>query len=444
MKKSELFTSAFKEYDIRGIVPNIINEDFSYRLGLTIAIILHSKNIKSIILGRDGRISSKVLLLALQKGLLDNNINVINIGQVPTPIVYFATHHHISNSGIAVTGSHNPPNYNGFKIIIDNKPLYGKEIRNLKNGVLNNNTRIFKERGLLQTLDFTKKYINKIHSTVKLSKSMSVVIDTGNGVVGPTAVKLLKKIGCNLKTLFPRIDGSFPNHYPNPSDPNNLKTIISYLKKSDCEIGLAFDGDGDRLFVITKSGEIIWPDRLMILFVRNLLKNNPKSKIIYDIKSTKNLKNIILESGGIPIIWKSGHSLIKAKIKQTNAILAGETSGHFFFNDSSWYGFDDGLYAGCKLLEILSKFDNPSEILESLPNSITTPEIIINTPSTSEAKKIVKKFKNNFTHEKHTQITQIDGLRVDYNNGFGLIRSSNTTPSIMMRFEAYNQCDLEK
>jgi len=338
-----------------------------------------------------------------------------------------------------ITGSHNPPEYNGFKIVINSKTLSTDDIQALYKRIIKEKYLIGK--GKMSNSDLKPAYLEKIYSDIKLARPIRVAIDCGNGAASICAEELYKGIGAQVESLFCNIDGNFPNHHPDPSNLKNLVSLQEALLKGESELGLAFDGDGDRLGVVTKKGEIIFPDRQLLLFAEDVLKKNPGASIIFDVKSTRHLFSWIENRGGIPIIWKTGHSLIKAKMKESKAILAGEMSGHMFFNDR-WYGFDDGIYAGARLIEILSHFDNPSEILEALPKSFSTPELNIKLKE-GEQHRIIKALQDEAKFQNAIEIIKIDGLRVEYDYGFGLMRASNTTPVIVLRFEANSSNNLK-
>ena len=422
----------FKAYDIRGIVGNTLNDQTVIKIGRSIGSEALKQKQKQICVGFDGRLSSPHIFKLLSKGLLSTGIDVINIGLVTTPMLYFSTFELRTGSGIMITGSHNPPEYNGFKIVINEKTLSSDDIQMLYQ-------RILKEEyingvGKLINSNIKSSYLEKIFNDINLVRPIRIAIDCGNGAAGVCAEELYNGIGAKVETLFCKIDGNFPNHHPDPSNLDNLIDLQNLLKNGESELGLAFDGDGDRLGVVTKKGEVIYPDRQLLLFAEAVLKKNPGASIIFDVKSTRYLFNWIKDRGGVPIIWKTGHSLIKSKMKESEAILAGEMSGHIFFNDR-WYGFDDGIYAGARLIEILSHFNNPSEVLEALPKGVSTPELNIKLKE-GEQHEIIKTLQNTAKFENANEIVKIDGLRVEYEHGFGLMRGSNTTPVIVLRFEA--------
>ena len=431
--------SIFKAYDIRGVVGKTLTDNTVIKIGQSIGSEALSHNQKEICVGYDGRLSSPHLLSLLTKGLVATGINVINIGLVTTPMLYFSTHNLSTKSGVMITGSHNPPEYNGFKIMINDKTLSTEDIEDLYNRIINKD--YVEGKGKISTTNIKLHYIKEISKSINLSRPLRVAIDCGNGAASICAEELYDAIGAKVESLFCDVDGNFPNHHPDPSNPANLITLQKKLLTGDSEIGLAFDGDGDRLGVVTKKGEIIFPDRQLLLFAEDILKKNPGSSIIFDVKSTRHLFKWIKDRGGVPIISKTGHSIIKAKMKETKSVLAGEMSGHIFFNDH-WYGFDDGLYAGARLLEILSFFDNPSEILEALPKGFSTPELNIEL-NEGEQHKLIEKLQKEAIFPKAIDIIKIDGLRVEYSSGFGLMRASNTTPRIVLRFEADTAANLD-
>ncbi|HMT02200.1 MAG TPA: phosphomannomutase/phosphoglucomutase, partial [Burkholderiales bacterium] len=389
----------------------------------------------------DGRLSSPNLAKNLIAGILKSGCNVLDIGEVTTPMVYFANFELKTNAGIMITGSHNPPEYNGLKMVIAGETIAGNKIQLLKKR-LEDGEYFDNKQGEYKTIDITEEYITKITNDVKLKRNMNIIVDAGNGVAGKIAPKLYRRMGAKVLGLFCDVDGNFPNHHPDPSQPKNLKDLIEALKSTEAELGLAFDGDADRLGVVAKNGNIIYPDRQMMLFVADLLEKNPGAKIIYDVKSSGLLASWIKEHGGEPILSRTGHSFIKAKIKETGALLAGEMSGHIFFNDR-WNGSDDGIYAGARILEILSQVDNPSDLLNALPNSISTPEINIPVKE-GEQHKIIEKLEKSAKFPGSKEIITIDGLRVEYKDGFGLVRASNTTAVLVLRFEAETEKGLDR
>ena len=434
--------SIFKAYDIRGVVDKTLTEQAARAIGQALGALASEKNIDTLCVGRDGRLSGPKLSKALMEGLTDMGVNVKSIGMTPTPVLYFATFLAETGSGIAVTGSHNPPEYNGLKMMMAKDTLYGEGIQALRDRIEQGITPSDK-KGTIEEIDVLTPYLAKVTSDVKLSRPMKIAIDCGNGVTGPVAMELFQRLGCEITPLFTEIDGHFPHHHPDPSKPANLADLIETVKTTDVELGLAFDGDGDRLGVVTKSGQIIYPDRQIMLFAADILKHNPGAPIIYDVKCTRRLVPWIKEHGGVPTICRTGHSLVKAKLKETQAPFAGEMSGHLFFNDKRWPGFDDGLYAGARILEILSRFDNPSEVLEALPSAVNTPELHIEMAE-GENKRFVEKLQKQLHFDDATDVITIDGIRVEWEDGFALARSSNTTPVVVLRLEGDTTEALER
>ncbi len=423
----------FKAYDIRGIVDRTLTEEAAQAIGQALGTMARAKGVNRFVVGRDGRLSGPKLARALSKGLNAAGMDVIDIGVVATPMVYFATHHFSTGSGVMVTGSHNPPEYNGLKMMVAGDTLAAETIQDLRRIV--EGDKLATGTGKVEGADIADVYLHRIVSDVKLARPMTIAVDCGNGSPGAYAPELFRKLGCKVIELFCEVDGNFPNHHPDPSKPENLQDLIAKLKESDAELGLAFDGDGDRLGVVTKSGRIIYPDRQLMLFAEEVLSRNPGAEVIFDVKCTRNLFPWIRKHGGKPLLWKTGHSLIKSKLKETGAPLAGEMSGHVFFKDR-WYGFDDGMYAGARLLEIVSRVANASALLEALPDSISTPELNVALDQEGENHRIIAELQRTAHFDGATEINTIDGLRVEYPDGFGLMRASNTTPVIVLRFEA--------
>lgn len=437
----------FKAYDIRGIVGKTLTPEIVEAIGQALGSEAKQREQSEICIGYDGRLSGPELAAALSKGIRKAGVNVVNLGMVATPMVYFAAYHLNNNCGVMVTGSHNPPDYNGLKMVLAGETLSNETIQSLRHRIEYN--RMTFGEGLERNYDIAPDYIAKIKADINLTRPMQIAVDCGNGVAGAFAKQLYNAIGCHVDELFCEVDGHFPNHHPDPSVPENLNDLITALKTTRAEVGLAFDGDGDRLGVVTKEGNIIYPDRQLLLFAEDVLKRNKNANIIFDVKSTRNLTPWISELGGNPIMWKTGHSLVKAKIKETNAAIAGEMSGHIFFNDldekgaKRWYGFDDGLYAGARMLEILSRFPNPSNVLNNLPDSVSTPEQHINMKE-GEPHALIATLQKTAKFEGAKEIITIDGLRVEYPDGFGLMRPSNTTPVIVLRFEANDEAALKR
>jgi phosphomannomutase/phosphoglucomutase len=429
---SLLSKSIFKAYDIRGIIDKTLDADVAYAIGQAFGSAALAKGEKTVVIGRDGRLSGPSLTAALAMGLQATGINVIDLGVVATPMVYFGTHVLGATSGIMVTGSHNPPDYNGFKMVLAGEAIYGDTILALYDRIIAKDFAV--GDGTYSTHDIKTAYLERIVSDVKLTRKIKIAIDCGNGVAGAFAGDLYRAMGCEVTELFCEVDGNFPNHHPDPAHPENLQDLIRCLQNSDAEIGLAFDGDGDRLGVVTKDGQIIYPDRQLMLFAADVLSRHPGEQILYDVKCTRHLSSWIKNHGGVPLMWKTGHSLVKAKLKETGSPLGGEMSGHVFFKDR-WYGFDDGMYAGARLLEILSKVADMTATLNDLPQSTSTPELQLKL-NEGENFAIIAEMQKEANFPGSTEIINIDGLRVEYPDGFGLARSSNTTPVIVMRFEA--------
>ncbi len=423
----------FKAYDIRGIVDRTLTAEAAEGIGRGLATMGRAKGVAKFVVGRDGRLSGPKLSHALARGLAAGGVDVIDIGVVATPMVYYATHLFATGSGVMVTGSHNPPEYNGLKMMVDGETLAAETIQDLRRLV--EKGEFSHGNGKMETADVSGAYLERIASDVKLARPMTIAVDCGNGSPGAFAPKLFRRLGCEVIELFCEVDGTFPNHHPDPSKPENLEDLIAALARTDAEVGLAFDGDGDRLGVVTKTGRIIYPDRQLMLFAEEVLSRNPGAEIIFDVKCTRNLFPWIRKHGGRPLLWKTGHSLIKSKLRETGAPLAGEMSGHVFFKDR-WYGFDDGLYAGARMLELLSRVPDATKLLESLPDSISTPELNIPLAAEGENHQLIAELQKSARFEGSTEINTIDGLRVEYPDGFGLMRASNTTPVIVLRFEA--------
>jgi len=473
----------FKAYDIRGVVDETLTEDTVRRIGLALAEKIRGHGLHQCVVGRDGRLSGPRLQAALSEGLVSGGVDVIDIGCVPTPVVYFATHLLKTGTGVAITGSHNPPQYNGLKMMVAGSTLAGEEVLKTGTGVaitgshnppqynglkmmVAGSTLAGEEiQGLYQSIvaaakaplqcgsyagprggisaqDVVPAYRDRILSDVRLARPLRIGVDCGNGVAGAIAPALIAELGCTVVPLFCEVDGNFPNHHPDPADPHNLEDLIRAVKDQDLDLGLAFDGDGDRLGVVTRKGEIIWPDRQLMLYAADVLAQRPGGQIIYDVKCTRHLASWIQDHGGQALMWRTGHSLIKAKLKETGAPLAGEMSGHIFFNDR-WFGFDDGLYTAARLLEILSRVEDPSSTLHALPNATSTPELQIKTKE-GENYTLVDLLKNKADFPTSRERILIDGIRVEYEDGFGLARPSNTTPVVVLRFEADNAAALAR
>jgi len=430
----------FKAYDIRGIVGKTLTPAVVELIGQALGSEARDRGRSTVVIGRDGRLSGPELAAALAAGLRRSGVDVIDVGQVATPMLYFAAHRFDTLSGVMVTGSHNPPEYNGLKMMLAGETLAGEAIQQLKARI--EHGRLARGAGGYRTDDVREDYLKRITGDVRLSRPMKLVVDCGNGVAGATAPELYRRLGCEVAELFCEVDGNFPNHHPDPSRPENLADVQQALAAGKGELGLAFDGDGDRLGVVTKSGKIIYPDRQLMLFAADVLKRNPGAEVIFDVKSTRNLFAWIRQHGGKPVMWKTGHSFIKQKLKETGAPLAGEMSGHIFFKER-WYGFDDGLYAGARLLEILARERDPGAVLEGLPDSVSTPELHLKLAE-GENYALMDRLKANARFEGAREVITIDGLRVEYADGFGLARPSNTTPVVVLRFEADDEAALKR
>jgi len=431
----------FKAYDVRGIVDKTLTEAGAESIGRGLGTMAAKKGVKKFVVGRDGRLSGPRLSQALARGLMAAGMDVIDIGVVATPMVYYATYLFETGSGVMVTGSHNPPEYNGLKMMVAGETLAAETIQDLRRLV--EKGEFARGSGKLENADISASYLDRIASDVKLERPMTIAVDCGNGSPGAFAPKLFRRLGCEVIELFCDVDGNFPNHHPDPSKPENLKDLQLELTRTDAEVGLAFDGDGDRLGVVTKGGKVIYPDRQLMFFAADVLLRNPGAEIIFDVKCTRNLFPWIRQHGGKPLLWKTGHSLIKSKLRETGAPLAGEMSGHVFFKDR-WYGFDDGMYAGARMLELLSRVDDPSKTLESLPDSISTPEINVALEREGENHRLIGELQKTAKFEGATDVNTIDGLRVEYPDGFGLMRASNTTPVIVLRFEGDSTAALDR
>ena len=430
----------FKAYDIRGIVGHSLTPAIARLIGRAIGSEARDRGVASVAIARDGRLSGPELSQSLALGLTESGCDVVDVGRVPTPVLYFATHHLKTHTGVMVTGSHNPPDYNGFKIVIAGETLSGDAIQDLRQRIVG--ARFHQGSGRITQQDVSQAYLSRIVSDVKLARPLRVIVDCGNGVAGELAPQLLRALGCDVQELFCEIDGHFPNHHPDPSQPKNLVDLIAAVKARGADVGLAFDGDGDRLGVVAPDGAIIWPDRQMILYVRDILARNPGAEIIYDVKCSRSLHAAIEAAGGRATMCKTGHSFIKAKLKESGALLAGEMSGHIFFKER-WLGFDDGLYAAARLLEVLAKDTRaPGQVFADLPNTVNTPELQLKFRE-GEHFRVMSELVQ-LADFPGADIKTIDGLRVDFTDGWGLVRASNTTPCLVMRFEADNETALKR
>ena len=423
----------FKAYDIRGIVGKSLTADAVRWIGQALGSEAAARGQTTVAIGYDGRLSGPELSAALASGINAAGINVVDIGRVPTPLAYFAAFELGCDSAVAVTGSHNPPDYNGLKMVLGGETLHGDMIQSLRRRIASGDLRM--GAGRFRRADVREAYLQRITEDVKLARPLKIVVDCGNGVAGEMAPELFRRMGCDVTELFCEIDGNFPHHHPDPSKPENLQDLIRELKRGDADLGLAFDGDGDRLGVVTKDGEIIYPDRQLMLFAADVLMRNPGAAIIYDVKCTRNLAHAVRYQGGVPLMWKTGHALIKAKLKESGALLAGEMSGHTFFKER-WYGFDDALYSGARLLEIVSRWADPSWPLKHLPNSLSTPELNLKMAE-GEPHALIEKLcacaPSLFPGA--LELITLDGVRAEFADGFGLARASNTTPVVVLRFE---------
>ena len=437
----QLNASIFKAYDIRGVVPSTINEDVAEALGHAFGARALAQGEQSVAVGRDGRLSGPTLAAALMRGLAASGVDVIDVGMVTTPMLYFAAST-LAKSGIQVTGSHNPKDYNGFKMVLAGKAIYGDEIQELKAAMLADDAKPDVKPGGISRVDIESSYRERIVSGIKLERPMKLVIDSGNGIAGASAPGIFRALGCEVTELFSEVDGNFPNHHPDPSKPENLRDLIAALKAGDAELGLAFDGDGDRLGIVTKDGQNIYPDRQMMLFARDVLSRVPGGTILFDVKCSQRLAPEIEAAGGVPLMYKTGHSLIKAKMKEVDSPLGGEMSGHIFFKER-WYGFDDGTYAGARLLEILSRVPDAGIALNALPTSFSTPELNVACKE-GEPHAVVEQLIKTAAFDAPARISTIDGVRVDWPDGFGLIRASNTTPVLVLRFEGHTEAALHR
>jgi len=430
--------SIFKAYDIRGVVDETLTEEGVRLIGQALGWMMSEQGQARCVVGRDGRLSGPRLQARLSEGLMEAGVDVIDIGRVPTPVVYFATHLLGTGTGVAITGSHNPPQYNGLKMMVAGATLSGEQIQRLRAGLEDGRVQAHLElgvrRGSASVRDVRAEYVGRITSDVHLARPLRVAVDAGSGVAGELGPEVLAQLGCEVTPLYCEIDGTFPHHHPDPADPHNLEDLIRVVSEKDLDLGLAFDGDGDRLGVVTRNGRIIWPDRQLMLYAQDVLSVRPGAQIIFDVKCSRLLARHIEAHGGEPLMWRTGHSLIKAKLKETQAPLAGEMSGHIFFNDR-WYGFDDGLYTAARLLEILARSENPSAVLEALPDSASTPELQVKTSEGENHAMVARLAAEALFPTARSRIT-IDGIRVEYDDGFGLARASNTTPVVVLRFEA--------
>ncbi|MCM5678226.1 phosphomannomutase/phosphoglucomutase [Schlegelella sp. S2-27] len=435
--------SIFKAYDVRGIVGQTLDVAVAEHLGRAFGTEARALGETTVAVGRDGRLSGPSLSAALIMGLRSTGCDVIELGPVTTPMTYYVASTRC-RSGIQVTGSHNPKDYNGFKMVLAGRAIYGDEIQGLRRRIEEED--YTSGAGGLMQLDVLKEYSDRITGDAKLARPMKIVIDSGNGIPGASAPGILRALGSDVTDLYSEVDGDFPNHHPDPSKPENLADLIRTVKETGAELGLAFDGDGDRLGVVTRDGNVIYPDRQLMLFAQDILARNPGASVIYDVKCTQRLAPAIRDAGGVPVMWKTGHSLVKAKLKEIDAPIAGEMSGHIFFKER-WYGFDDATYTAARLLEILSRHADPSAVLDGLPTSFSTPEL--NVPcAEGEHHQVIEQLRQRIAggarFEGAKEIITIDGIRAEYEDGFGLVRASNTTPVLVLRFEGHTPQALER
>ena len=432
--------SIFRAYDIRGVVPETLTAETAYWVGRAIGSESLAKGEPNVSVGRDGRLSGPELVERLIQGVADSGCHVSDVGLVPTPALYYAANVLAGKSGVMLTGSHNPSNYNGFKIVIAGDTLANEQIQALHTRLKTND--LTRGEGRIARVEILQRYFSQIVGDIQLARRLKVVVDCGNGAAGVIAPQLIEALNCEVIPLFCEVDGNFPNHHPDPGKPENLVDLIAKVKEVKADLGLAFDGDGDRVGVVTNTGTMVFPDRLLMLFAQDVLVRNPGAEIIFDVKCTRRLTPLIKEYGGRPLMWKTGHSLIKKKMKETGALLAGEMSGHIFFKER-WFGFDDGIYSAARLLEILSKQQSTAEALfETFPNDISTPEINIDV--TDESKFSIIDALHDAQWGEAAELTSIDGVRVDYPHGWGLVRASNTTPVLVLRFEADTEAELQR
>ena len=434
----QLAPRIFKAYDIRGVVPQTLNEEFARGLGRAFGTVAMARGETTVAVGRDGRLSGPALVAALVHGLREAGVAVIDVGMVTTPMLYFAAHT-VCSSGIQVTGSHNPRDDNGFKMVLAGQAIYGDAIQALRM-CMEQEAWVLQPGGSCRSVDLLADYTARIVGDVRLARPLKIVVDSGNGVAGASAPDILRALGCEVQELFSTVDGNFPNHHPDPSQPENLRDLIAALQQGDAELGLAFDGDGDRLGIVTRDGQTIYPDRQMVLFARDVLSRVPGGTVVFDVKCSQQLAPAITAAGGQPLMWKTGHSLIKAKMREVDAPLGGEMSGHIFFKDR-WYGFDDGTYAAARLLEIVSRAPDASALLNALPTSYSTPELHV---ACAEAHAVVEQLMHEVPMPAPAVVSTVDGLRVDWPDGFGLVRASNTTPVLVLRFEGQTEAALQR
>ena len=432
----------FRAYDIRGIASEDLSDEFVSALGSALSHQIKKLGLKEVAVARDGRLSGERICSALINSFLENGVNVKNVGMVPSPLLYYAVEKFNTKNGVMITGSHNPKEYNGFKIILGGKTIFGQEIQDIKNDILQGTYSKDIKKGHLEEKDVSDDYIDELRKNISLKRPMKICLDCGNGVGGVIAPQAFKEIGCEVIELFSEVDGNFPNHHPDPGNPMNLEDLQNKIKQSNADIGIALDGDADRVGIVDNSGKIIYPDIQMILYADQVLMKNKNATIIFDVKCSNLLKNFIEENSGIAYMSKTGHSYIKKNLFEKNALLAGEMSGHIFFNDR-WFGFDDAIYAGSRMLEILSeKEESSSVIFSELPQNLSTPEINISVSDENKFSIISKLIK--ILEKENGEISSLDGIRIDKDSSWGLIRASNTSPNLVLRFEGNTSQDLDQ
>ena len=434
----QVAASLFKAYDLRGIVPATLTPAVALGLGRAFGTLAMARGETTVAVGRDGRLSGPALAAAVMQGLQDAGVQVIDVGMVTTPMLYFATST-LCRSGIQVTGSHNPRDYNGFKMVLDGSALYGDAIQALRQ-TMEAESWVLQPGGSCRSADLLADYTARIAGDIRLARPLKIVVDSGNGVAGASAPAILRALGCEVQELFSAVDGNFPNHHPDPSQPENLRDLVAALQAGDAELGFAFDGDGDRLGVVTRDGATIYTDRQVMLLARDVLSRVPGGTVVFDVKCSQQLAPVITAAGGVPLMWKTGHSLMKAKMREVDAPLGGEMSGHIFLKER-WYGFDDGTYAAARLLEILSRAPDASAQLQALPTSFSTPELNV---ACETAHTVVPQLIANMQFAAPAVVSTVDGLRVDWPDGFGLVRASNTTPVLVLRFEGHTEAALQR
>ena len=443
IRQMQVDPSIFKAYDIRGIVDKNLTEEVVELIGVVFANMAREQGADSAAVGRDGRLSGPRLQQALVRGLTKGGLNVVEAGMIPTPALYFAAGEYAGGTGIAITGSHNPPEYNGLKMMIAGVTLYKEKILDIFRRISEGEYSLYEVPGKVEEREVLSAYIERISNGVHLERRCRVVVDAGNGVAGPTARELFSRHNVEADFMFCDVDGTFPNHHPDPSKPVNLRMLVDRVKETGADFGVAFDGDGDRLGVVTREGANVYPDRIMMLLAKDILAENPGAPIIYDVKCTRRIVDWIKECGGQPVISATGHSLVKAMMRRTKAPFAGEMSGHLFFNDERGLGFDDGIYAGLRVMEILSRAEDPSAVLDALPTAFNTPEVQIPVPEGMNHE-CVAALQNGAKFASAQRVIDVDGIRVEWSDGFALARASNTTPVLVMRFEGDTPEALER